>query len=192
MRLTRSRKKCLVCGNTLALFEYHKTKGGRYGRHAYCKACRKKQHTKTYPKTSQSLRAYQRSYSRTERAQELRRQRGTSEKSKRAAYLANKKYYARLKSWKAHCLAEVEAFYAKRKVYLGNVCSVCGTKIPPEDYKVMHYLILDTQKLAAMVFSDIFMRPGGWSVTCSKRRCQALAKKEVGDYPKMPKTWKRQ
>ena len=33
-------KKCTKCGETKLLSEYHKQKGGKYGRHAKCKVCK--------------------------------------------------------------------------------------------------------------------------------------------------------
>ena len=86
-------KKCTKCGETKSLEEYHKQKGGKYGRRGRCKECRN---------------AYQKAYSQTE-----------ARKAKRKAY---QKAYSQTEARKAKRKAyrESEAGKAKRKATQKN------------------------------------------------------------------------
>ena len=65
-------KTCTVCGETKLLGEYHKKKGGKYGRASMCKVCRKA-YMKAYEQTEarkakkkKYMKVYMKTYSQTE------------------------------------------------------------------------------------------------------------------------------
>jgi len=91
-------KKCTGCGKTKSLEEYHKKKGGKYGRCARCKVCRK-----AYEQ-SEARKAYVKAYRESE-----------ARKAKIKAYQkAYRKAYEQSEKGKAYRKAYMKAYYKNR------------------------------------------------------------------------------